>query len=136
MTDRITAGGDIDSYCTKCRLNLEHIVVAMVGTTVVKVKCKTCGGIHRFKDTPVARPGLSKKKSVASRPLAQTQAIWESAIGPAGRPELVYDMAHSYRAGDVILHPIFGKGIVQKTFFKKCSVLFKDSERLLVTSNA
>jgi hypothetical protein len=133
MTDRITAGGDIDSYCTKCRLNLEHIVVAMVGTAVVKVKCKTCGGIHGFKGTPIERP---RKKSVASRPLAQTHAAWENAIGAARGPELHYDMAQSYRTGDVLLHPVFGKGIVQKTLFKKCSVLFKDSERLLVTSNS
>ena len=136
MTDRITAGGDIDSYCTKCRLNLEHIIVAMVGTAVVKVKCKTCGGIHGFKGTPVERPGASKKKSVASRPSAQNHASWETAITAARGAELAYDMAQSYRAGDVILHPAFGKGIVRKTSFKKCSVLFKDSERLLVTSNS
>ena len=49
MTDRISTGRDIDSYCTKCKLILEHIVVAMTGGVVVKVKCKTCGSTHRFK---------------------------------------------------------------------------------------
>jgi hypothetical protein len=135
MTDRITTGGDIASYCTKCRLNLEHIVVAMVGAAVVEVKCKTCGSMHRVKETPAAKPGTSRKKSVASRPVAQTSVVWEIAIGAARGPELAYDMARSCRAGDVILHPIFGKGVVQKTFFKKCSVLFKDRERVLATSN-
>jgi hypothetical protein len=135
MTDRITTGGDIDSYCTKCRLTLEHIVVAMVGAAVVKVKCKTCGSMHRFKDTPAVRPA-TPGKSVASRPFARNSAAWETAIGAANGHELAYDMEHSYRPGDMILHPIFGKGVVQKTFFKKCSVLFKDKERVLVTFNA
>lgn len=135
MTHSITTGGDIDSYCTKCRLNLEHIIVAMIGATIVKVKCKTCGSIHRFKDTKAVRPGTSGRKSPASRPSVRTNT-WETVMSAARGPELPYDMSHSYRAGDVILHPIFGKGVVQKTFFKKCSVVFKDKERVLVTSNA
>ncbi len=135
MTDRITAGGDIDSYCTKCRLNLEHIIVAMVGNAVVKVKCKTCGSMHRFKNAQAARPGTTRKKSAALKPFAGTNAVWETAMGAACGPELDYDMTRSYRAGDVIVHPVFGKGIVQKTFLRKCSVLFKDKERLLLTSN-
>ena len=135
MTDRVTAGGDIDSYCTRCRLILDHIVVAMVGDAVVKVKCKTCGSTHRFKGTPAARSGAPGKKNPASKSSLQAHAAWETAVAAAVGPELPYDMARSYRAGDMIVHGVFGRGIVQKTFFKKCSVLFKDRERVLVTSN-
>ena len=135
MTDRISTGGDIDSYCTRCKLNLEHIVLAMVGGAAVKVKCKTCGSIHRFKGMPVARPKSSRKDSAGSKSFISVQALWEDAVGQATGAEQPYDMAGSYRAGDVIVHNIFGKGVVQKTFFKKCSVLFRDKERVLVTSN-
>lgn len=135
MTDRISTGGDIDSYCTRCKLNLEHIVLAMVGGVVVKVKCKTCGSIHRFKGMPVARPKSPRKDSAGSKSFMSVQALWEDAVGQAAGPERPYDMAGLYRAGDVIVHNIFGKGVVQKTFFKKCSVLFRDKERVLVTSN-
>ncbi len=135
MKDKITTGGDIDSYCTKCRLNLEHIVVAMVGGAVVKVKCKTCGSLHRFKDTPAARPGAPRKKSVGSRSVAQAEADWEGAIAAGHGPDLPYELTRSYRAGDIIMHPVFGRGVVQKSFFKKCSVLFKDGERVLASSN-
>jgi hypothetical protein len=135
MTIRILTGGDVDSYCTKCRLNLEHIVMAMVGSTIVKVKCKTCGSIHKFKAMSAVRPKSTKKAGTAPKTLVSNQALWEAAVDNAKGTELPYDMASSYAAGDFIVHSVFGKGVIQKTFFKKCSVLFRDRERLLATSN-
>jgi len=135
MTDRISTGSDIDSYCTKCKLMLEHVVVAMTGGSVVKVKCKTCGSIHRFKGMPAERTKVPSMKGAAIRPVLTTQAQWEEAVRTASGDEQAYDMTGSYHAGDLIVHGIFGRGVVQKTFFKKCSVLFRDKERLLVTSN-
>jgi hypothetical protein len=134
MTDKISTGGDIDAYCTKCKLNLEHFVLAVVAGTVVKVKCKTCGSIHRFKGTPAAR-SKSTKKVGTSKPLVSTQAQWEAAVDAARGPELPYDMTSSFRDGDFIVHSFFGKGVVLKTYFRKCSVLFRDKERLLATAN-
>lgn len=135
MTDRISTGGDIDAYCTKCKLNLEHFVLAVVGGAVVKVKCKTCGSIHKFKGTPAPRLKASRKASTSSKSFVSTQAQWEAAIDAAHGPELPYDMASSFCDGDLIAHNYFGKGIVLKTYFRKCSVLFRDKERLLATTN-
>jgi hypothetical protein len=135
MTSKISTGGDVDSYCTKCKLILEHIIVAMVGDAVVKVKCKTCGGIHNFKTTPVARSGAPRKNSITSKPFVQTQAVWEKTVEAAQGPELAYEMVRAYHTGDLIVHSVFGRGVVQKTFFRKCAVLFKDKERVLATSN-
>jgi hypothetical protein len=135
MTDRISTGSDIDSYCTKCKLVLEHIVVAMTGGAVLKVKCKTCGSTHRFKGMPAERTKSPRMKGTAIKPVLTTQVQWEAAVGTANGNEQSYDMTGSYRVGDLIVHSIFGKGVVQKTFFKKCTVLFRDKERLLVTSN-
>ena len=36
-------GGEIDAYCAKCKLDLAHRIIAMVGEAVKKVECKTCG---------------------------------------------------------------------------------------------
>ena len=135
MTDRISTGGDIDAYCTKCKLNLEHFVLAIVAGAAVKVKCKTCGSIHRFKGTPAAKPKAPRKVSTSSKPLVSIQAQWEAAVDAARGPELPYDMESSFRDGDLIVHNFFGKGIVLKTYFRKCSVLFRDKERLLASSN-
>ena len=135
MTDRISTGRDIDSYCTKCKLILEHIVVAMTGAVVVKVKCKTCGSTHRFKGMPAEKTKSPRLKGAVIKSVLTTQAQWEAAIRTASGNEQPYDMTGSYHAGDLIVHSIFGKGVVQKTFFKKCTILFRDKERLLVTSN-
>ena len=135
MTDRISTGGDIDAYCTKCKLTLEHFVLAVVAGEVVKVKCKTCGSIHKFKGAPAARPKAPGKAGTGHKPFVSTQAQWETAIDAANGPELQYDMESSFRDGDLIAHNFFGKGIVLKTYFRKCSVLFRDKERLLATSN-
>lgn len=135
MTDRISTGEDIDAYCAKCKLNLEHFVLAIVAGAVVKVKCKTCGSTHRFKGTPAARPKASRKESTSSKIVVSPQAQWEAALDAADGPELPYDMASSFRDGDLMLHNFFGKGVVLKTYFRKCSVLFRDKERLLATSN-
>lgn len=134
MIDRNSTGEDIDSYCTKCKLNLAHIIIAMVGATVVKVKCKTCGSIHRLKGTPLARSS-SPKREVSAKTFVTNQALWEQAVSAAKGPELPYDMAAPFREGDLIMHSAFGKGVVQKALFKKCLVLFSDRERTLATSN-
>lgn len=75
------AGGEIDAYCTKCRLDLVHRIIAMVGDAVKKVECKTCGSHHLFRRPQSERDErlrmleskASKVTAEAKRP-APTQA--------------------------------------------------------------
>jgi len=48
-TKKPKTGGEIDAYCTKCRLDLTHRIIAMVGDAVKKVECKTCGSHHLYR---------------------------------------------------------------------------------------
>lgn len=48
-TKKPRTGGEIDAYCTKCRLDLLHRIIAMVGDSVKKVECKTCGSHHLYR---------------------------------------------------------------------------------------
>jgi hypothetical protein len=48
MNEALSAGSEIDAYCTKCRLDLGHTIIAMVGHTVPKVICNTCGSQHKY----------------------------------------------------------------------------------------
>ncbi|HLM74940.1 MAG TPA: hypothetical protein VK459_19660, partial [Polyangiaceae bacterium] len=48
-TKKPKTGGEIDAYCTKCRLDLLHRIIAMVGDSVKKVECKTCGSHHLYR---------------------------------------------------------------------------------------
>jgi DNA-directed RNA polymerase subunit M/transcription elongation factor TFIIS len=52
-------GDEIDDYCPRCKLLLNHAVASMVESTVVKVVCQTCHSEHPYKNAAVP----PKKKS-------------------------------------------------------------------------
>lgn len=52
-------GDEVDDYCPRCKLLLNHAVASMVGSTVVKVVCQTCHSEHPYKNGEVP----PKKKS-------------------------------------------------------------------------
>ena len=52
-------GDEIDDYCPRCKLLLNHAVASMMGSAVVKVVCQTCHSEHPYKNAEVP----PKKKS-------------------------------------------------------------------------
>ena len=135
MPDRYTVGETLASYCPQCKVSLAHTIVTMHGERIAQVTCATCGSRHPFKplaDAPKAR--ASRVKKVAGTP-PSVAARWEARITAASGEERVYDMAATYRIGDIVLHEQFGKGVVLKLSTNKCTVLFKDKERLMASAN-
>ena len=133
MQEKHSAGDNILSYCTKCRLNLDHVVAAVNGVTIAKVKCKTCGGTHLFRDPSIPRKARTPRKKAAA---AETVAVlWQTCLSRAKGKEHLYNMTLRYRVGDIVLHDKFGKGIVRKTDLNRCHVLFEDKERLMASAN-
>ncbi len=133
MLEKRSAGDNIEAYCTTCKLSLDHVVVALDGETIVKVKCKTCGSTHKFKDPlDVKKSRTIKKKEDAVK---AAEILWETCLSEAKGKERTYDMGGKYRIGDIVLHNTFGKGVVRKIYMNKCDVLFKDKERLMASSN-
>ncbi len=57
MTKSARVGGDVDAYCTKCRMDLSHRVIAMVREDVKRVECLTCHGQHNYR-----RPAAEKER--------------------------------------------------------------------------
>src|SRR5436190_4368870 len=60
-------GGNIDSWCGKCKLVLAHTIEAMVGDKPARVHCNTCGSQHSYKPNP---PGTATRKSAPRDPAA------------------------------------------------------------------
>jgi hypothetical protein len=135
MLEKYTAGKDIASYCTRCKLNRDHTIMRMDGVDIAKVRCKSCGSTHKFRN-PSDAPGgrLPRTKKVGNAD-ATAEIIWEASIAAAKGKEQVYSMAAKYRVGDIVLHHTFGKGIVMKLYVNKCDMLFKDRERLMASAN-
>ncbi len=134
MLEGHSAGENIASYCTKCKLNLDHTIVAMKDGGIAKVTCKTCGSTHKFKD-PAAPAPIRPPRKPSTKAANAAASEWEKAVAGAISKEQAYDMAATYRIGDVVLHNRFGKGIVTRIFSNKCAMLFQDKERLMASAN-
>ncbi len=137
---KLSVGKDVDSYCTKCRLELGHLIAAMVGDKIAKVKCNTCGGVHNYREVKkvqgssgvVKKTGLSKTKKDAGK---APDVSWETCLVKAKGSHLSYDMGRAFKVGDIISHELFGIGVVLGISTKKCTAIFSDMKRILVTAN-
>ena len=135
MLEKRAAGENVSAYCSKCKSDCDHVIVVMSsdGETIEKVKCRTCGGAHKYRTSAGIKAGkITKKKEDAVK---TAELLWETCLAEARGKERVYEMSAKYRVGDVVLHNTFGKGVVRKLYFNKCHVLFKDCERLMASSN-
>ena len=138
---KLSVGKDVDSYCTKCRLELGHMIAAMVGDKIARVKCNTCGGVHNYREVKkvqdssgvMKKPALSKTKKDAGK---APDVPWETCIVKAKGNRLSYDMGKAFKIGDIISHELFGRGVVLGISTKKCTAIFSDMKRILVTANS
>ena len=138
----LSVGKEVLSHCSKCKLILAHIIVTMKDTkTPDKVQCKTCKATHAFKD-----PGASKSKTSVDKVIKSAKAkssgrkstetvgeLWTKAISKSATGPKSYTIKGSFTMGDVIDHPTFGQGVVEKLIDdNKIEVLFQDDYRTLM----
>ncbi len=148
MTTRKQSAGDIiEARCTKCREVLNHRIVAMVEGKVVRVECNTCQGVHNYYPPPVVKvakipknPAGSKARATSATPRAAKKDPVEiereewAALSPAFDHDkaVPYDMNSRFPVRRLVLHPLFGIGIVRAVIVpNKMQVLFKDGIKLL-----
>jgi len=131
----IRVGGEIDAFCSRCELVLAHTVHAVVAGRPVRVECNTCHAVHSVREAGRAAP-RPRPRSGAERRTAPTtgfDALMAAKPGP-GRP---YSPREVYAAGDVLEHPIFGRGFVSAVRDGgKIEVAFRSAMRILVHGRA
>src|SRR5437868_2800815 len=100
MSKPLKTGGEVDSWCTKCKLVLNHRVIAMVGGTPVRVECSTCGSHHNYRPrapgeraTSAARPGVGSSSSSSSPGPRSTRASMTKAAQAALEREKQWEKA-------------------------------------------
>jgi hypothetical protein len=144
---KLSAGDIIEARCTKCRKVLNHRIVAMIEDKVVRVECNTCNGVHNFYPPPAEKAAKTPRTATVSKP-RKAPAVprvlkrdptevereeWAS-LSPTFDPEkaLPYDMNGRFNVKRLILHPVFGLGIVKAIIIPhKMQILFKDGIKLL-----
>ena len=77
-------GDEIDDYCPRCKLLLNHAVASMMGTEVVKVVCQTCHSEHPYKNAVVP-----PKKKAGPRATLVNQVLAKAGPVPTVPPGLV-----------------------------------------------
>lgn len=147
----LTVASEIDSWCTKCRMDLGHRVVAMVGGAPKRVVCLTCGSEHNYRaprSAAGASAGVRVRAERASGGPAPTQGVrvaakaraeneryehWASkTLGKAVDAFTRYSMERTFREGELVLHSKFGEGYVEQVLEGgKVSVMFRDGAKTL-----
>jgi hypothetical protein len=149
MPKPLRVAGEVDSWCTRCRLLLNHRIVSMKAGKPYQVECLTCRTTHLWRKTapgdkapaPGDRPratgsgasaggtGRSRVSAVAMR----HEQRWEQAIAGRGVLEFkTYNAGGNFREGELLRHKKFGDGVVTRVIDAgKVEVLFKDEARTL-----
>lgn len=138
-----SAGDEVDSKCTKCKLVLAHVIVAMMGDKIARVKCNTCGGEHAYRAPPSASEATAKRRRAERK-----AAVAESTIGEITAEDyeklikghdLTKAAKYSLKAPlgrhDVVDHPKFGIGlVVELREGNKAHIAFPEGGKVLVHS--
>jgi hypothetical protein len=130
--ERTPVAQNVITMCTKCKMELNHVVVAHdAGGMVERVKCLTCGSEHKYR--PGKKRGTKKtsKKSISIQELDLTKTFEKLAEKFKGKTPLPYSMSGSFKNDDVIDHRTFGMGIVISASYDKMEVAFSDGPRIL-----
>jgi hypothetical protein len=109
----LVVGDRVEKFCKTCAEERGHVIASLTKLgKISRVKCPKCGTSSTFKSNTAT--GQQRQQA-------------------AGAP---YDRTRIYRAGQTILHPIFGPGEVTALIEpQKIDVLFSDRMRRLVHAN-
>ena len=134
--DRTPVAQKVITRCTKCKLELTHVVVSHNAEGIVeRVKCDTCESEHKYR---LAKEKTPKKKAKTARKSTRTKKVdykeeYEKLAEKFTEKEQVpYSMSGSFKEDDVIDHKTFGMGIVRSVSYEKMEVAFSGGPRILV----
>lgn len=146
MSKAYSAGMEVDAWCTKCKLDLNHRIIAMNGDAIKRVECLTCRGHHNYRRPKSAEPEKKTTKRSSSKTTKKARATaadqlrksWEQAIlGRSPTDFVAYRITETFAAGQLLRHKKFGEGVVAEVLEDgKVAVLFEDGEKTLVHGRA
>jgi len=151
---KLTAGGEVVSYCTKCRMDLNHRIIALVGGVPVKVECESCGSHHKYRrastdraadkrtrtttssspstKSPTPRTAGARAAAEAAKEASQEKS-WQDRIAGKMADEFVrYSPKGRFDTNALVSHLKFGDGFVVRVIdAAKIEVMFRDGPRVL-----
>jgi hypothetical protein len=139
----LAVGKELVSYCTRCKMDLGHTIMSMIGGMPSRVICRTCKSEHNFKAKKgVKDPGnpgaeTSVKTKTPRAPKADkvipVELEWMKQINASPRPVRPYAANEAFKLGDRVNHPTFGEGVVQKLLHpNKMEIIFRMDIKVLI----
>ncbi len=146
MSHPVGPGDDVEAWCTKCQMDLNHRIIAVVDGKPKRVICLTCNSHHNYhppksapQGGPKARAGSMTRGSrssassvtVAPKPSGE----WKTFMKDFNESSEVkkYSAGSSYSLSDFIDHPVFGLGkVVELAGAQKITVVFEAGRKTLV----
>ncbi len=139
MIKSYSVGEDIEAWCTKCKLELGHTIVAMLNNLPKKVKCNTCSGQHNYRLKPAQRKSSGASGAPRKRKPKITEydkyltVLAEGDFSNARK----YTINGNFEQESMIAHSKFGVGVITSVVgHNKIEVLFKDGIKLLIQNHS
>jgi hypothetical protein len=148
-SSKLSVGGEVDSWCGKCKEMTTHNIVAMVGDQAKQVICQVCNSRHDFRTEPPARhkkAASGATTSTAGGAVADTAARrnedrelqkrqeakrqLQKELSDAVEPR-TFDPKARYKAGEIIVHPEHGRGKIENVLRGSLLVRFLEGLRPL-----
>ncbi len=145
-TRTIGPGDDVEAWCTKCQMDLNHRIIAVVDGRPKRVICLTCNSHHNY-HPPKTLGAAPKKTRVVSAPralkpaLKSTEAVvrssseWKTFMKDydESSPVKPYSIFSSFSVSEFVEHPVFGLGkVIELAGAQKITVVFKEGRKTLV----
>lgn len=144
--DSLGPGDDVEAWCTRCRMNLYHRIIATVGSSIKTVHCLTCGGDHKYHppknqkaqedDVPPQKtPRTPKASGSVDRKASHALGEWKAFMNdmPPGTSSRPYTTSASYACEEYIEHPTFGVGkVIDILGLEKMQVIFREGRKVLI----
>lgn len=130
-------GGEVDAFCTRCKMTLAHTILAMVGTKIARVRCNTCNGDHAYRSAPGATSSTPRKPRASGDAPTKVVVGWTQRIAerdPASAKK--FSVKETFQVDDLVDHPTFGLGIVSAVRGDKIDVAFKTEQKTLMHGKA
>lgn len=142
-------GSEVDAYCTKCKMDLLHRVVAVLEARPKRVECLTCHSQHNYRKpkgasssvrmTKPPRAGASAAKAAApktkrlGKAAAELLSTWEARVSGKSKSDFTrYSVKQTFAADQLLEHASFGQGYVASVLQdNKINVVFRDGEKVL-----
>ncbi len=137
---KYAVGGEVEAWCGKCKELRAHDIVAVMANLPKQVMCTFCKSRHGYRTEPA-------RSSLTDTPAAKNIAVSSSGRGPGKNDKVskerlqlekelldahtapMFDPRGSFKPGQIIAHPKWGRGKVESVLRGSILVRFLDGLR-------